>query len=87
LLGIVFLLAAVVNYATTSVDKPVTERLYRILRQPINFSWLLVYIAIGIACASWIFLLCGIIYIIVGQILAVAEERYCLEKYGDIYSK
>jgi protein-S-isoprenylcysteine O-methyltransferase Ste14 len=85
LLGIIFLTSAVVNHAITPGDKPVTKGPYRISRHPINLSWFLVYIGIGIACASWIFLLCGVVYIIVGQILAVAEERYCLEKYGDAY--
>jgi len=85
LLGIVFLTAAVVNHATTSLDKPVTKGLYRISRHPINLSWFLVYIGIGIACASWVFLLCGIVFIILGQILAIAEERGCLEKFGDSY--
>jgi len=85
LLGMVFLTIAVVNHATTPVDKPVTKGLYRISRHPINLSWFLVYIGIGIACASWIFLLCGIVFIIFGQILAIAEERGCLEKFGGAY--
>jgi protein-S-isoprenylcysteine O-methyltransferase Ste14 len=85
LLGMIFLTAAVVNHAITPVDKPVTKGPYSISRHPMNFSWFLVYIGIGIACASWIFMLCGVVYIIVGQILAVAEERYCLDKYGHAY--
>ena len=85
LLGMLFLTIAVVNHATTPVDKPVTKRLYHISRHPMNLSWFLAYIGIGIACASWIFLLCGIVFIILGQILAIAEERGCLEKYGDVY--
>jgi len=84
-LGVTFLTIAVVNHATTPVDKPVTKGLYRISRHPMNLSWFLVYIGIGIACASWIFLLCGIVFIIVGQILAIAEERGCLEGFGDVY--
>jgi len=55
LLGIVFLTIAVINHATTSTDKPVTKGLYSISRHPINLSWFLVYIGIGIACASCFF--------------------------------
>jgi protein-S-isoprenylcysteine O-methyltransferase Ste14 len=85
LLGIVVLTISIVNHATTPADKPVTKGVYRISRHPINLSWFLVYIGTGIACASWIFLLCGIVFIIVGQILAVAEERGCLEQFGSAY--
>jgi protein-S-isoprenylcysteine O-methyltransferase Ste14 len=85
LLGIVFLAIAVINHATTPMGKPVTKGLYSISRHPMNLSWFLAYIGTGIACASWIFLLCGVLFIILGQILAVAEERGCLEEYGDAY--
>jgi protein-S-isoprenylcysteine O-methyltransferase Ste14 len=85
LLGVILLTIAVVNHATTPVNKPVTKGLYSISRHPMNFSWFLVYIGTGIACASWVFLLCGLLYIIFGQILAAAEERSCLEMFGDSY--
>jgi len=85
LLGMVFLAISIINHATTPRDKPVSKGLYSISRHPINLSWFLGYIGIGVACASWIFLLFGIIFIVLGQILADAEERYCLEKYGDAY--
>ena len=39
----------------------------------------------GIAGASWLFLLFAMIWIIVSDRGAVAEERFCLEKYGDTY--
>jgi protein-S-isoprenylcysteine O-methyltransferase Ste14 len=43
------------------------------------------FIGISIACASWIFLLFTIVYMIPAFILATSEERHCLEKYGDAY--
>jgi len=76
---------AIVNFATAPLDKPVTKGIYGISRHPIHFSYFVMYIGIGIACASWIFLLFSIIYIILQDILHSAEERFCLEKYGDAY--
>jgi protein-S-isoprenylcysteine O-methyltransferase Ste14 len=46
---------------------------------------LIAFIGIGIACASWLFLLLGAIAQILQNILLDAEERWCLEKYGDAY--
>jgi protein-S-isoprenylcysteine O-methyltransferase Ste14 len=47
---------------------------------------LLVIVGIGIACASWVFLLVAIVFAVAQMhILAIPEERFCLEKYGDAY--
>ncbi|UCB60681.1 MAG: hypothetical protein JSW72_01055, partial [Candidatus Bathyarchaeota archaeon] len=43
------------------------------------------FIGIGIACASWLFLLLGAVAQILQNICLDAEERWCLEKYGDAY--
>jgi len=45
----------------------------------------LMNVSIGIACASWVFLLYTIIDMILGNISVRAEERYLLKKYGDAY--
>ena len=50
-------------------------------------SNLLVLIGIGIAAASWVILLVAIIFLILTNIVAGSEERYCKEKYGDTYKK
>jgi len=43
------------------------------------------FIGVGIACASWVFLMFAIVYSILSFIYAITEERYCLAKYGDAY--
>ena len=85
LLGIVVNILAVASFATTPRDKPVTKGIYRISRNPFYFGYFLVCIGIGIASASWIFLVYAIIYMILQHILVIPEERACLEKYGDAY--
>ena len=76
---------AEVSFATTPLDKPVTKGVYRISRNPQDFFAFLIMMGIGIACASWLFLLFDMIWIIVSDRGAIAEERFCLEKYGDAY--
>jgi protein-S-isoprenylcysteine O-methyltransferase Ste14 len=69
------------------LDRPATEGLYRISRNPIYLSTFLIDIGIGIAGASWIYLLYAMIEIILQNSTLGAEERWCLEKYGDKYKE
>jgi protein-S-isoprenylcysteine O-methyltransferase Ste14 len=85
LLGVIFSFMAEVSFATTSLDKPVTKGVYRISRNPQDFGGFLIMMGMGIAGASWLFLLLLMISIIVGDRGHIAEERFCLEKYGDAY--
>ena len=74
-----------VNYATTPLDEPVSKGVYRISRHPIYFTGFLLYIGIGIATASWVILLCAILWIVLFHLVVPSEERFLLEKYGDSY--
>jgi len=74
-----------VNYATTPLDEPVSKGVYRISRHPIYFTGFLLYIGIGIATASWVILLCSILWIVLFHLVLPFEERFLLEKYGDSY--
>ena len=85
LLGVIFSIMAEVSFATTPLDKPVTKGAYRISRNPQDFGAFLIMIGTGIACASWLYLLFAMILIILGHRGKIAEERFCLEKYGDGY--
>ncbi len=85
LLGMIFTVMAIINSETTSVDKPVTKWVYRVSRNPQFLGVFLAFIGIGVACASWFFLLLTTIMIILYDITVVSEERWCLEKYGDAY--
>ncbi len=73
------------NFASTPADKPVTKGFYRISRHPIYLSAALMYLGIGIACASWVLLLCAILWIVFFHIVIPAEERFLIDQYGDAY--
>ena len=74
-----------VSFATTALDDPVTRGIYRISRHPIYFAGFLINLGVGIACSSWIFIVCALLWIICMQIGVIDEERFLLEKYGDTY--
>jgi len=85
LFGIAFTFVAGTNLNNTPLDRPATKGLYRISRNPIYLGMILAFIGIGIASASWLFLLLGAINTILQHILIASEERWCLEEYGDAY--
>ena len=73
------------NVAKTSVDMPVTQGIYKVMRHPIYFSGFLLYLGIGIAAASWVILICAMLWIVLFNVASPAEERFLLGKYGDSY--
>lgn len=85
ILSLVMSIMTTISFATTPVDTPVTSGIYRISRHPIYFSGFLLYIGIGIATASWIILLCAILWLVLFHIVSPSEEQFLLEKYSDIY--
>jgi protein-S-isoprenylcysteine O-methyltransferase Ste14 len=85
LIGLVVLITATINFAKTPMDVPVTRGIYHYSRHPLYLASLLIYFSVGIASASWVFLLVFVVQSISIRIAAVGEERYCLEKYGEAY--
>jgi protein-S-isoprenylcysteine O-methyltransferase Ste14 len=88
IVGTVTYIMVIVSFVTTPLgEKPITTGLYRYSRHPMYISQLVMFIGVGIASASWLFLLLTIVYTGLGFIYAGSEERTCLEKYGDTYRK
>ena len=83
--ALVISVVTIFNAASTPVDKPVTRGIYRISRHPIYLSGFVMYTGMGIACASWVVLLCAVLWIVIWSILLPYEERFLIEKYGDSY--
>ena len=84
-LALVMTLMTTYNFAATPLGEPVTRGIYRISRHPIYLSGFVLYAGIGIACASWVLLLCAVLWIAFWQIVVSAEESFLLEKYGNAY--
>ena len=85
LFGMIFTIVAGISFVNAPLDRPATKGLYRISRNPIYLGTNLIFTGIGIASASWLILLMIAISIVLQDILIGAEERWCLEKYGDAY--
>jgi len=85
LFGLVMFITAIVNIATTPPGEPFVKGLYRYSRHPMVFFSFFTFIGVGIATASWLFLLLTAVVIVLFVIYVVAEERGCCERYGDRY--
>jgi len=85
LVGVVYGFLAMLSFATTPPDGPAVKGIFRITRNPMSFGVFLIVLGIGIACASWVFLVLSVVSLILVNIVVRAEERICLEKYGDAY--
>ena len=85
LFGLVFGFAAMINFADAPMDEPATKGTYRFSRNPMYFSMLLMFIGIGVACSSWVFILLQIVNFAISDRMVVTEERLCLETYGEDY--
>ena len=83
--GLIFTIVAGTSLDNTPINRPATEGIYRISRNSIYLGTFLIFIGIGIACVSWLFLLLIAVFIVLYDILIAPEERWCLEKYGDTY--
>lgn len=87
LLALVMGLMFGISFATAPLGEPISKGIYAISRHPGYFGFFLVCVGIGIACASWVFLLCALVWIVSWHFGVVEEERILLERYGDAYQE
>ncbi|MFC1954030.1 methyltransferase family protein, partial [Chloroflexota bacterium] len=78
---------SMINFATTPHDKPVTKGLYRITRNPIQLSAIIMLVGIGIATVSWIIIAASLLLAVVSYPTFIIQERSCLEMYGISYQE
>jgi protein-S-isoprenylcysteine O-methyltransferase Ste14 len=85
LLGFIISTAALFSIAATKPGEPFTTGMYRYSRHPIAIGTLLPFIGVGIATASWLFLLLSAILMVISYFLAITEESATTKKFGDAY--
>jgi protein-S-isoprenylcysteine O-methyltransferase Ste14 len=85
LLGFIFSTAALFSIAATKPGVPFTTGMYRYSRHPIAIGTLLPFIGVGIATASWLFLVLSAILMVISYFLAITEESATTKKFGDAY--
>jgi len=85
LVGLILYALVFVAFTKTPAEKLVTGGIYRYSRNPMQLSMFVVVVGIGLATASWVFLLLAVIYLVMPISWLGAEERHLLKFYGDVY--
>jgi protein-S-isoprenylcysteine O-methyltransferase Ste14 len=86
-LGLVMVLMFSISFGTAPLGKPLSKGVYAVSRHPSYFGFFLACVGTGIACASWVFLLCAFVWIVSWHFGVIEEERILLEKYGETYQQ
>jgi len=84
-LSMIVLTITVANIAATPKGEPFTKGMYRYSRNALSLGMILVFIGIGIASASWLFLLISAVLTVITHFMILVEERTCLNKFGEAY--
>ena len=85
ILGLIIGTIAIANVASTPLGKPFTKGVYRYSRNPMYLCMIVLFVGIGIASASWFYLLLSAIFIVMTHFVVVVEERLTIDKLGDAY--
>ena len=87
LLGFIISILALVSVASTKPGEPFTTGVYHYSRHPISLGTLLPFIGIGIASASWLFLLLSAVLMLISHSLITIEEEATTRKFGNAYRR
>ena len=85
LVALAMLITAMVTVAATPLGHPFVAGMYRYSRHPGYVCMFIIWVGVSVASASWLFLLFSVVVMGLEAFQAVAEERGCLELYGDEY--
>jgi protein-S-isoprenylcysteine O-methyltransferase Ste14 len=85
ILGYIISCAALFAIAATEPGEPFTTGIYRYSRHPLALGTFVPMIGVGIASASWLFLLLSAILMVISHFSAITEERATTGKFGDAY--
>jgi protein-S-isoprenylcysteine O-methyltransferase Ste14 len=84
-LGLTGFVVALFNFKNTPHDRPATGGLYRISRNPQQVMFFITFIGICVAIGSWLALLIQMVSSLFLHTRILAEEKACLERYGDSF--
>jgi len=84
-LGLAGLVVAIFNFRSTPLGQPVTKGLYRVSRHPQILMLFVSFLGMCMAIGSWLALFTLIMSRLLQHYGILAEEKACLEQYGDSY--
>jgi protein-S-isoprenylcysteine O-methyltransferase Ste14 len=83
--GYIAYITSLINYASSDPDRPVTTGIYKYSRNPQQLSTMWMWIGIGMMSSSFLIILICLIQLITVYPTFLAQEKYCIQKYGKSY--
>lgn len=78
---------AMINFATTPYDQPVTKGIYRFSRNPVQVLAIIMLIGVGLATVSWIIIAASLLLVVISYPTFLIQEKSCLAMYGRAYGE
>jgi protein-S-isoprenylcysteine O-methyltransferase Ste14 len=85
LIGMISSVYAMWSFSQAELSTPITNGIYKITRHPMQIMGIIMWIGIGIAAGNWILIACAFLLGVVSYPSLKAQERFCIEKYGEDY--
>ena len=86
-IGMILSVYAMYSFSKVELSKPVITGVFKITRNPMQVMSMIMWVGIGIASGSLILIICAVLVGIVSYPTFRAQERFCIEKYGEEYSE
>jgi len=87
IIGLTLMALATFNFIATPADQLITKGAYQFSRHPMYVATFFICLGAGIATGSWLFIFFSIIMALCFYQEALIEERYCLNRYGNVYQE
>ena len=85
--GLTLMVIATFDFISAPPDQLVTKGAYNVSRHPMYVATFFICLGSGLASVSWLFIFFSVIMALCFYQEALIEERYCLNKYGNVYKK
>ena len=85
LIGMILTVYAMYSFSKAELSKPVVTGIFKLSRNPMQVMAIIMWIGIGIASGSLILIICAVLYSVISYPSFKAQERFCIEKYGNEY--
>ena len=84
-IGLAGLVAAMLNFKDTPLNRPVTKGVYKISRHPQIVALFILFLGVCVAIGSWAALFMLMMSKLMQHFGILAEEEVCLRRYGESY--
>ena len=85
LIGMILSIHAMYSFSKAELSKPVVNGIFKITRHPMQVMAMIMWFGIGLVSGSGILIICAVLYAVITYPSFKAQERFCIEMYGEEY--